>query len=281
MGFKPRDQAVVHAVSSGDTLDSIAADAEITVDQLTLYNWGTTDAAAVNRALFEIVGCRQQANDGSYVFSDDDATHGAGTILVPQRWNQDGLATALTHTIYIHEPTPAVAVSIDALDKWFIPGDAAQHCEIGFSLEGSTTRANKVTVEVSASNYCSSEFDSDDGVSYSAMGAPVTIHSEEQPADRTRPGSWGTTWDGESTASGGMLEPRGRDHKRYINAAFSPHSVLARYYKNDDNAAPGWSWPTFGPAGRTWAGCPRWWPTRCRCATPSATWPASSSEGRC
>ena len=239
MGFKPRNGARKYRVSDGDTLASVAAKHGLTWEDLALFNWATARPDEINRALVEVVGCQKRSSDGkSFVFSSSDATRGTGELLIPELFKQAGLATGQTHTITVDRPRPMPAVSISALDQWFIPGPAeadGECCKISYSLEGIKERADKVSLEVHASNYCSASVDEKGKTTYTPISGPLPVYKREQPADRclTRTG-WSFSivdWDGKTEVADGMLKPRdGED--RYINVAFSPYTVMLCFCKS-------------------------------------------------
>ncbi|MCY1078274.1 LysM peptidoglycan-binding domain-containing protein [Archangium lansingense] len=61
-----------HKVSDGETLESIAETYSLTVDQLTKFNWGTTDPEEIQRHLFIDVGCTTKDDTGKFVLSRHD-----------------------------------------------------------------------------------------------------------------------------------------------------------------------------------------------------------------
>ena len=258
MGFKPRKSAREHNVADGDTLESIATQAGVTVTELARFNWGTADTDAINRALFEVVGCRAMDGAGLYhAFSGQDATRGSGTVLVPEAWTKDGLAVDKQHNIVLRKVLPMPAVSIQKLDKWFVPGavaDGGEACTIEYGLEGIARRASKVTLEVHASNYASAAVDSKGRVTFTKVGGSEPIYSAELAADKARAGASHAVDDyrGKSTAASGALKPRGAAD-RFINVAYSPYTVLLRYYKADADKLARLLledfWPTWDDAG--------------------------------
>ncbi len=129
------------------------------------------------------------------------------------------------------------AVSIDALDKWFLPGptDAdGETCNIKYTLSGGGGFANKVVMEVYGSNYSEASVKTDGSITFTELKGAVPVYSQNQPADKSRPGSQYniTEWHGQSKAAKGILKPR-TGEERYINVAFSPYTVHLRYFKND------------------------------------------------
>jgi len=229
--FSSRDSAPQYSVQPGDTLASIVSrtcEPGVTWKDLARYNWGTDDPAEVNRALIEIVGCRKPEDDPSRSVLDP-ALGTNRRILVPRIFRRDGLPTEQTHSIFVRKILPAPAISITRLDKWFIPGQ--ESCEIEFSLEGVKERADKVELEVYASNYAKAmpnqvgEF-----VNYSFSPLDIPVFAALLGVRRPRASYRYDGWKGESKAADGALKPRD-GQPRYINVAFSPYTVLLRYYK--------------------------------------------------
>jgi len=229
--FEPRGRP--YSPKKGETLAQIAnkeCEPGVSWRELALYNWATDKPKEVNRALIEIVGCSEVKNDPSE--SVLDPGRGAdGRLLIPKIFKRSGLGTDLTHTITVRKRLPAPAISITHLDKWFIPGQ--ENCEIGYALEGVKLRADKVDFEVYASHYAAAtpkpegEFLT---YTYAELDTPICkrpLSGEQRPGHGYRL----TGWKGESEAGGGALQPR-KGATRYINVAFSPYTVLLRYYKN-------------------------------------------------
>ncbi len=237
LGFKPRNEAKKYRVGDGDTLSSIALKNGLTWEELALFNWGTTRTDEVNRALVEIVGCQTPTRGGSsFIFSGKDSERGTGEVLVPELYKKGGLATGQTYTITVDRQRPMPAVSITALDQWFIPGPEAadgECCKISYSLEGIKERADKVSMEVHASNYCKASVDDKGKATYTPISGPMPVHKREQPAERcaARQSFSIVDWDGKSDAADGMLKP-GENGDRYINVAFSPYTVMMRFHKS-------------------------------------------------
>lgn len=237
MGFKPRKEADKHKVADGDTLESIAAKAGVSEEELTSFNWGTKEDKEISRAMVEVVGCQKVDTDGETIlFSGTDASRGTGEVLLPKKYEKSGLATTQTHVLTIKKPKPMPAVSILKLDKWFIPGPAdkgGEACRIDYALEGIKERADKVCMEVYASNYCSASVDNKGIATYTAIKDAEPVYEEDLAADKCKPRSSHDIkeWTGKSTAKSGMLKPAaGKD--RYLNVAFSPYTVHLRFYKS-------------------------------------------------
>jgi hypothetical protein len=211
-----------------ETLEAIvkAECPDITWNQLALFNWGTEEAVEVNRALFEIVGCSKIETDPSKTVLDPDR----GTtkdITIPKLWSGEAEFDKLT-TIKVKKKTPAPAVGIPALDKWFIP--KTEHCVIRYQLEGLEAYADKLALEVHGSNYCKATAWNDGLGTFAAVaGEPVYKRKPDDIAISERSSGKIGGWRGEADAGDGLL--KGKD--RLLNVAFSPYTVLFRYYKDD------------------------------------------------
>jgi len=71
-----------HAVKTGETLDSIARQHQLSWKGLAELNWKTSISSEVNWYLEHRVGCRQTTADGrNWVFDTEDAP---GLIFVPK-----------------------------------------------------------------------------------------------------------------------------------------------------------------------------------------------------
>ncbi len=92
-----------HRVVSGDTLDSIAELYGVTADEITEFNWGTTDPDEVQRSLGSEVGCsRRDADTGDFVFSDDDEP---GVVIVPLPFERTAKQTDTRHILKVKRLT--------------------------------------------------------------------------------------------------------------------------------------------------------------------------------
>jgi len=97
-------RVVEHRVATGDTLESIAEAHGVTVDDITEFNWGTTDPAAVRAALSSEVGCHVRNPDtGALEFSDDDEP---GIIAVPLPFECSERVTDTRHIFQVQRPRP-------------------------------------------------------------------------------------------------------------------------------------------------------------------------------
>ncbi|ABF85919.1 hypothetical protein MXAN_3994 [Myxococcus xanthus DK 1622] len=70
-----------HRVIDGETLESVAEMYGLTVEELTRFNWNTTDAADIERHLILDVGCTRKGSRGQYVFTREDDP---GILYVPR-----------------------------------------------------------------------------------------------------------------------------------------------------------------------------------------------------
>jgi hypothetical protein len=238
--FLSKTAATEYTPSPDETLETIVATKcgvnvpPISVDEVTLFNWGTKEPKEVLRALIELVGCNE-INEAQPAKSKLNVARGpgGGKILLPRVWKKSGLAYETVHKLVVKQQLPATAISITSLDKWFLPGD--ENCDIGYALEGLHDRALKVDATVYASNYAKATPTNDgEFVKYTFIDIPDTpIIKKSISADAAErsTGAEGS-WRGESEAPAGVLKPRA-PATRYINAASSPYTVTLRYYKSD------------------------------------------------
>ena len=146
--FLPKSAATPYDPNPDETLEDIVASKcevnvpPITVDEVTLFNWGTKEPKEVLRALIELVGCNE-VNEAQPAKSKLNVARGSGggKILLPKVWKKSGLAYEKVHKLVVKKQLPATAISITSLDKWFLPGD--ETCDIGYTLEGLHDRALK------------------------------------------------------------------------------------------------------------------------------------------
>ncbi|MGC8792281.1 MAG: LysM peptidoglycan-binding domain-containing protein [Bryobacteraceae bacterium] len=215
----------------GDTLEKIArhrCPPGLSWQDLARFNWGTDNPAEVNRALIEIVGCKRLDPDPSQTVLDP-ARGVKAQILIPRIFRREGLPTDQSHTIIVRKLLPPPAVSITKLDKWFIPGQ--EICDIHYYVEGPRERADKVDVEVYASHYARATPQPEgDFLKFSFTEIDLPIRRRRYLISRPRAAYQAPEWRGESEATEGALKPR-PGQTRYINAAFSPYTILLRYFK--------------------------------------------------
>ena len=241
MAYSPPDEATPHDVTDGETLESIADGLGATTADLALFNFGTSDPLEVDRALFEIVGARKRTvDDSTYEFSSADHARGTGRILIPKEYAKDGLAAGKTFIFWLNRLIPMAAVEITQLDKWFVPGEAAhggETCDIEYRLEGLASAATQVDFEVYASNYCSASMDDDYEVEFEPVESVIPIFKQTLPDANAVPRTSLSVgdWRGQCNAASGMLKPRSGG-TRHVNVAFSPYTVLLRFYREAADA---------------------------------------------
>ena len=83
-------------VKTGDTLDSLAAGAKITKNDLTTFNFQTNDPAQVNEQVGLVVGSTKTDAGGMYQLDSADKP---GILRLPKKFEQTGLATGKRHVI--------------------------------------------------------------------------------------------------------------------------------------------------------------------------------------
>ncbi len=92
-------EVIEHRVATGDTLESMAEAYGVEVDDITEFNWGTTEPREVQRALASEVGCsRRDPETREFVFSDDDAP---GIVLVPLPFERTDQVTDTRHILQV------------------------------------------------------------------------------------------------------------------------------------------------------------------------------------
>ncbi|MFP2911746.1 LysM domain-containing protein [Pyxidicoccus sp. 3LFB2] len=87
-----------HRVIDGEDLDSVAEMYGLTADAVAQFNWGTTDAAEVQKRLAVSVGCTLKDKAGKLVFSRDDDP---GILYVPRPVALKGLALEQSHILRV------------------------------------------------------------------------------------------------------------------------------------------------------------------------------------
>lgn len=246
MAYKPRSEAPKYKVQKDDSLKAIAEKHKLSFDILAVYNWGTKENAEIRRALTEVVGAQGKIDDPrSYKFTGKEKDTGSGEILIPEPWSKAGCNLDKLYTLKLKKNTPATAVAISSLDKWFIPKIEA--CDIKYTLEGAKENADKLLLEVYGSNYggCS---DWNKGLGKFDEKLPDEPVYKEDLAKQAAPQKTAyplpEKWMGKTNTEKGFFSvktekagPDGKKSKqdRFINAAFSPYAVHLRYYKSDSD----------------------------------------------
>ena len=99
-----------HRIATGETLESIAADAGTTADVLAAFNWGTSDPDLLDVAYRDELGCRRRSPDGKRAIFDGADT--PGIVLIPRPWSKTRLATGQVHEIRVR-PLRRVALIVE------------------------------------------------------------------------------------------------------------------------------------------------------------------------
>lgn len=232
--YDSRDKAIAHTVTKGENLAGIAdqykgkddVPHDLDWKKIALYNWATAKAKEVTRALCERVGSSvpdavsQGKSPEGLTLDPDFGPSSPEKILVPKLWKKQGLSLDKRYTIKTQSHTPASAVGIRKLDKWFIPGH--ETCDVDYGLMGDPAFADAVTFEVYASNYGKLKAWNDGLPEFEPLpDVPVYSGSAEGGTIRN--------WKGLSKCSEGALSPDGHP----LNVAFSPYTVVLRYAKED------------------------------------------------
>jgi hypothetical protein len=87
-----------HRVIDGETMDNVAEMYDLTADDLSQFNWETTDPAEVQQRLEISVGCTRKDEGGKFVFSRDDDP---GILYVPRPVALSGLAVDQSHILRV------------------------------------------------------------------------------------------------------------------------------------------------------------------------------------
>ena len=244
LSYESRASATKYRAKDGDTLASIIAansDKFATWEDLAMYNWGTSEAREVNRVLQENFGVRAvDATDPSKTVLEIHADAPNPDILLAKPWTAKGLTTGKTYVVMAQRLLPPTAIGIDALDRWFIPG--IETCDLAYTLEGSKKCAKTVALEVYGSNYSTAGAWNEGLGSFpaSADKKDVPLYENTEQADAPERGVAVAIakWKGKVTATEGALGAKtelagGAKEDRVINVAFSPYTVLLRYYLDD------------------------------------------------
>lgn len=257
----PRAQAAEHQVQQDETLKQIFEEkcqpSGITWEEFAAYNFGTTETRAINRALVEQVGCSAIDSDDASKSKLDPAlkpSSGALKLRIPKVWEALALEPRREHVLKIRRRVAPPGVSLTKLDRWFLPKKEA--CAIAYALDGSEELADKASLSVYASNYCTATVEDDGAITYppaADLGSEVIWSKSLAEQAKPRGAAYAVDgWKGESGATRGVLKKRGL--ARYINVACSPYTVVVRFYKDDSDKdarielAP--FWPLFGADDR-------------------------------
>ena len=230
--YDSRDKAIPHKVKKGENLKGIADEykgkKEVPDDldwkEIALFNWATIKEGEVTRALCERVGSSvaDAVNEGkspeSLTLDPDFGPSTPEPILVPKLWKAKGLDLNKQHTVQVKVHTPAPAVGITKLDKWFIPGHDT--CDADYHIMGDGVSADAVTFEVYASNYGKLK-GWNDGLPEFEPLPDVSVYSADAGEGKIR------GWKGLSKCEEGALSP----DNHALNVAFSPYTVVLRYAK--------------------------------------------------
>jgi len=109
MGFEKRGSAKKYEPKDGDSLEAIAkretdAGNRLTADEITRFNWGTSDPDVVDELLRDELGCYKRGEDKRFVFSAD--AESKSDLYIPKAFEKTGLATDNTHTLRVKKQPP-------------------------------------------------------------------------------------------------------------------------------------------------------------------------------
>jgi hypothetical protein len=264
--YESRASATKYKLKDGDTLASIVAANPGTFanwQDLAIYNWGTKVPREVNRVLLESYGCSSvDANDpGATVLKKHPDLPDVEIFLAKEN-TQTGLAPGKTYVAHLKLVQPPSAISIESLDRWFIPHK--ETCDLNYVLEGSKQVANKVRFEVYGSNYSGAGAWNKGLGSFpaSADKKDVALYEFDEQEDAPERGALSIKeWKGTVTTKDGALgaptpAPDGTSTPRGLNVAFSPYTALLRYYIDDADKKARLTLEPFWPQFDTSAGNP-------------------------
>ncbi len=104
-------QIEAHKVCTGETLESVAASAGMSWQDLATFNWATSTPTEINKHLNFELGCTKKDGSGNnYLFDDDDRP---GILYVPHEFKQSGLATERAHTFRVRRIERQLALRLD------------------------------------------------------------------------------------------------------------------------------------------------------------------------
>lgn len=95
-------RVVEHQVAEGETLEGIAEQYGLTVDDLARFNWDTTDPDEIQRHLYVDVGCTAKDESGKFVFTRYDDP---GLLYIPRPLAMGGLAVEQSHILRVRKPS--------------------------------------------------------------------------------------------------------------------------------------------------------------------------------
>ncbi len=240
--FVAQADAVEYTEFNGKTFADVVTAARQHVpdmgwQELALYNWGTKEPREVNRALIELIGCGavDDTNPTATTFLPAAGPGGGPKILLPKLWQPTDLAVEKTHTVTVKRRTPAPAVAITSLARWFVPGTP---CQLEYRLEGPSARAHRADIEIHAHGYVEIDphgartksdttADADSTHIYQHRGV-IQIATPAAPAEIQTY----ALWKGESQATKGVLKATKAGPGTITHDA-APYIALVRYYKDD------------------------------------------------
>jgi hypothetical protein len=267
MLFDKPEKATKYKPKAGETLKSIAGGNKLEPEELAAFNWGSSDKVVVTRALIEQVGAPfdkiDQEKPFEAPFDGKESTRAKGEVLIPVKYGGKDFALEKVHTIKVKPPPQAPAVAIAELDKWFVPGKTGdgidgEECVVKYTLEGPEQTADKLFFEVYASNYADVSIDNKGVVKFKAIKESVPVYTAEIAKDKMgkRDGSTAQVpkYSGATNAKSGALKPRADDKPKFLNATFSPYTVLLRFYKDEADKEARVKlepfWPVFEADGK-------------------------------
>ena len=232
----------------------------VTWQDLAFFNYGTKENDEVKRCLIEQAGVKELKDKAEETVLDPaqapTAQDGVKEIRIPKIWKKTGLELEKTHTITVKQRKPAPSVGFEKFSRWFIPD--AEKCDLSYYLQGIKERAEKVHLDVWASNYCKATESpigpEQEFYQYKLDPSDVPIYQNAEMDAGERSAHEYNEWDGVTTATEGVLKKR-YFPKRTLTVANSPYTAQLRYFKNDSDKTARIDlkpfWPLWKKVGNT------------------------------
>ncbi len=256
--YGSRADAKTHQVHDGETLAEIAEkyakEWSTTWEDIALFNWGTVEKAEVNLVLQEITGrceVKPSSPEKTILYPHPEAPL---EFLIPKigveanidlKPNEADQSHPQSQTIVLNPLKPANAVELKKLSPWFLPN--AEACDITYCLFGAPEGADKLEMEVWASNYIDIVWQNQN--STIKQKPDICVYHTELKNYQPRQTNQYNEWKGTTNAKEGLLKPE--KGNGCINVAFSPYTVLLRHYKADQDKNARLElkpfWPRFAP----------------------------------
>ncbi len=118
-----------HRVKTGETLEKIAAQYDLSRATLAHFNWGVYSPEEVEEKLRDELGCTQKDANGRYLLTDDADP---GLLFIPKAWSESGLSTGEQHTVRVRAPEEGLQDLV--LELQYDPDDPPEESVKGGTL---------------------------------------------------------------------------------------------------------------------------------------------------